>query len=168
MYMRAQTYIYVHTHVDLHIIRVEHGLAFSRFKDCFCVIYNVICIKQLLIATYSFVYISEWVLKIPIIVLMGVSTTLDAPRNILPSNVLQHLCPSKFILGSPAERMDAVVEAVLVKQCSGFSVGHKVAVFLRNYFLNQDGTLTSFIRALKVGSACLLSLLSLSLSCQHG
>ncbi|KAE8077518.1 hypothetical protein FH972_016076 [Carpinus fangiana] len=97
--------------------------------------------------------LSEWVLKIPIIVLMGVSTTLDAPRNILPSNVLQHLCPSKFILGSPAERMDAVVEAVLVKQCSGFSVGHKVAVFLRNYFLNQDGTLTSFIRALKIACA---------------
>lgn len=91
---------------------------------------------------------------------MGVATTLDAPRNLLPSNVLQHLCPSKFTLGSPAERMDAIVEAVLVKECSGFSVSHKVAVFLRNYFVNQDGTLTSFIRALKVGSACLLSSLS--------
>lgn len=97
--------------------------------------------------------LSEWVVKIPIILLMGVSTTLDAPKNILPSNVLQQLCASKFILGSPAERMDAVVEAVLVKQCSGFSVGHKVAVFLRNYFLNQDGTLTSFIRALKIACA---------------
>ncbi|KAG6714539.1 hypothetical protein I3842_05G207000 [Carya illinoinensis] len=97
--------------------------------------------------------LSEWVVKIPIILLMGVATTLDAPRNLLPSNVLQHLCPFKFILGSPAERMDAVVEAVLVKQCSGFSVGHKVAVFLKNYFLNQDGTLTSFIRALKIACA---------------
>ncbi|XP_030936949.1 origin of replication complex subunit 3 isoform X2 [Quercus lobata] len=97
--------------------------------------------------------LSEWVVKIPIILLMGVSTTLDAPRNLLPSNVLQQLCPSKFVLGSPAERMDAVVEAVLVKQCSGFSVGHKVAVFLRNYFLNQDGTLISFIRALKIACA---------------
>ncbi|XP_023873190.2 origin of replication complex subunit 3 isoform X1 [Quercus suber] len=97
--------------------------------------------------------LSEWVVKIPIILLMGVSTTLDAPRNLLPSNVLQRLCPSKFVLGSPAERMDAVVEAVLVKQCSGFSVGHKVAVFLRNYFFNQDGTLISFIRALKIACA---------------
>lgn len=105
---------------------------------------------------------------------MGVSTTLDAPRNLLPSNVLQQLCPSKFILGSPAERMDAVVEAVLVKQCSGFSVGHKVAVFLRNYFLNQDGTLISFIRALKVGSlsiivfifvSFLLRILTISIIC---
>nr|POE84913.1 origin of replication complex subunit 3 [Quercus suber] len=74
--------------------------------------------------------LSEWVVKIPIILLMGVSTTLDAPRNLLPSNVLQQLCPSKFVLGSPAERMDAVVEAVLVKQCSGFSVGHKIACAL--------------------------------------
>ncbi|KAB1205290.1 Origin recognition complex subunit 3 [Morella rubra] len=97
--------------------------------------------------------LSEWVVKIPVIVLMGVATTLDAPRNLLPSNVLQHLCPSKFTLGSPAERMDAVVEAVLVKECSGFSVSHKVAVFLRNYFVNQDGTLTSFIRALKIACA---------------
>lgn len=98
------------------------------------------------------VSISEWVVKIPVILIMGVATTLDAPRNILPSNALQKLCPCKFTLGSPAERMDAVVEAALVRQCSGFSVGHKVAVFLRNYFLNQDGTLTSFVRALKVGS----------------
>uniref|UniRef100_A0A803PXN8 Origin of replication complex subunit 3 n=1 Tax=Cannabis sativa TaxID=3483 RepID=A0A803PXN8_CANSA len=93
--------------------------------------------------------LSEWVVKIPIILIMGI-TTLDAPRIVLPSHVLQQLCPSKFILASPAERMNAVVEATLVRWCSGFSIGHKVAVFLRNYFLNHDGTLTSFIRALKI------------------
>ena len=80
---------------------------------------------------------------------MGV-TTLDAPKIVLPSHVLQQLSPSKFMLGSPAERMDAVIEAALMRWCSGFSISHKVAVFLRNYFINQDGTLTSFIRALKV------------------
>ncbi|KAK6243731.1 hypothetical protein QUC31_010140 [Theobroma cacao] len=94
--------------------------------------------------------LSEWVVKIPVILIMGVATTLDAPRNILPSNALQRLCPFDFTLGIPAERMDAVVEAVLVKPCSGFSIGHKVAVFMRNYFVSQDGTLTSFIRALKI------------------
>ncbi|KAK8713175.1 hypothetical protein V6N13_148398 [Hibiscus sabdariffa] len=94
--------------------------------------------------------LSEWVIKIPVILIMGVATTLDAPRNILPSNALRCLCPFEFTLGTPAERMDAVVEAVLVKPCSGFSIGHKVAVFMRNYFVNQDGTLTSFIRALKI------------------
>ncbi|XVF06829.1 hypothetical protein REPUB_Repub06bG0084800 [Reevesia pubescens] len=94
--------------------------------------------------------LSEWVVKIPVILVMGVATTLDAPRNILPSIALQHLCPFEFTLGTPAERMDAVVEAILVKPCSGFNIGHKVAVFMRNYFVSQDGTLTSFIRALKV------------------
>ncbi|XP_034204061.1 origin of replication complex subunit 3 isoform X4 [Prunus dulcis] len=94
--------------------------------------------------------LSEWIVKIPVILIMGVATTLDAPSNILPSNVLKKLCPCKFTLGSPAERMDAVVEAALVRQCSGFAVGQKVAIFLRNYFLNQDGTLTSFFRALKI------------------
>lgn len=91
-------------------------------------------------------------MKIPVILIMGVATTLDAPRNILSSNVLQKLCPCNFTLGSPAERMDTFVEAALVRQCSGFAIGHKVAVFLRNYFLNHDGTLTSFVRALKVSS----------------
>lgn len=86
------------------------------------------------------------------ILIMGVATTLDAPRNILPSIVLQQLCPCKFILRSPVEKMDAVLEAALMKQCSVFSIGHKVAVFLRKYFLNQDGSLISFIRALKVGN----------------
>ncbi|XP_058206477.1 origin of replication complex subunit 3 isoform X2 [Rhododendron vialii] len=94
--------------------------------------------------------LSEWVVKIPIILIFGVATSVDALRNILPSHALQCLSCHKFILGSPAERMDAIIEAVLVKRCSGFSVGHKVAVFLRNYFLRQDGTLTSFVRALKI------------------
>ncbi|KAF7825026.1 origin of replication complex subunit 3 [Senna tora] len=100
--------------------------------------------------------LSEWVTRLPIILIFGVATTVDAPRNILPSHVLQHLCPCKFVLQSPAERMDSIVEAVLVKNCSIFSIGHKVALFLRNYLLSNDGTLTSFFRALKI--ACMLHL----------
>ncbi|XP_061352844.1 origin of replication complex subunit 3 [Gastrolobium bilobum] len=98
--------------------------------------------------------VSEWVIKVPIILIFGVATSVDTPRNILPSHALERLCPSKFMLGTPAERMDAIVEAVLVKNCTTFNIGHKVALFLRNYFVNQDGTVTSFIRALKV--ACFL------------
>ncbi|KAE8662607.1 Detected protein of confused Function [Hibiscus syriacus] len=94
--------------------------------------------------------LSEWVIKIPVILIMGVATTLDAPRNMLSSNALRCLCPFEFTVGTPSERMDAIVEAVLVKPCSGFNIGHTVAVFMRNYFLSQDGTLTSFIRALKI------------------
>ncbi|KAL2329275.1 hypothetical protein Fmac_022702 [Flemingia macrophylla] len=110
--------------------------------------------------------LSEWVVKVPIIFIFGVATTVDIPRNILPSHVLERLCPSRFMLGTPAERMDAIVEAVLVKHCSTFSIGHKVAVFLRNYFINQDGTVTSIIRALKV--ACLLHFSMEPLSLLHG
>ncbi|XP_042493525.1 origin of replication complex subunit 3 [Macadamia integrifolia] len=97
--------------------------------------------------------LSEWVIKIPVIFIMGVTTTVDAPRNLLPSNALQKLCPCKFTLGSPAERMDAIVDAILLKSCFGFTVGYKVANFLRNYFLKQDGTVTSFVRALKIACA---------------
>lgn len=94
---------------------------------------------------------SEWVIKIPVILILGVATTLDAPKNILSSKAVQHLSPSKFFLGSPADRLDAIIEAVLVKPCSGFLLGHKVAAFIRSCFLKHDGTLTSLVRAIKVG-----------------
>ncbi|XP_054789583.1 origin of replication complex subunit 3-like [Prosopis cineraria] len=96
----------------------------------------------------------EWVNRVPIILIFGVTTTVDSLRSILPSHVLHHLCPCKFMLGSPAERMDSIIETVLVKHCTIFSIGYKVALFLRNNFLNRDGTLTSFIRALKI--SCML------------
>ncbi|KAL6005844.1 Origin recognition complex subunit 3 [Asimina triloba] len=96
------------------------------------------------------VLLSEWVVQIPIILIAGVSTTTNASTKLLPSNALQCLNPCKFTLGLPTERMDAIIEHVLVKQYSGFGVGHEIAVFLRKYFLKHDGTVASFIRALKV------------------
>lgn len=122
--------------------RLSFSLHYSSY-----ILYTSACICSFLILV---IISSEWVVKIPIILIMGVATTTDAPRNTLSSNALQYLSPTKFILRSPAERLDAIIEAVLVKQCSGFYLGHKVALFLRNCFLRQDGTLTSFIRALKV------------------
>lgn len=101
--------------------------------------------------------LSEWAVKIPVILILGVATTLDALRNILPASSLQRLSPYKFTLGTPAERMDAVVETVLVKHSCGFRISRKVALFMRNYFVSQDGTLTSFIRALKLACAQHLS-----------
>ncbi|XP_024969052.1 origin of replication complex subunit 3 [Cynara cardunculus var. scolymus] len=94
--------------------------------------------------------LSEWVIKIPVLLILGVATTLDAPKSILSSKAVQHLSPFKFFLGSPADRLDAIIEAVLVKPCSGFLLGHKVAAFIRNCFLRQDGTLTSLVRAVKM------------------
>ncbi|WOL14309.1 origin of replication complex subunit 3 [Canna indica] len=93
--------------------------------------------------------LSEWAIKLPIIFIIGVATT-DTARRLLPSDALQHLQPCKFTLGSPFERMNALVEAVLVKQWHVFNIGHRVAVFLRNYFFVHDGTVTSFVRALKL------------------
>lgn len=93
---------------------------------------------------------SEWIVKLPILLILGVATTIDAPRYVLSSNALQCVSPHKFVLRSPSERLDSIVDAVLVKQFCGFNVGHKVATFLRNCFLRQDGTLSSIVRALKV------------------
>ena len=94
---------------------------------------------------------------------MGVSTAHDAPRKILSANALQRLCATRFTLSSPAERMDAVLEAVFLKPCSGFTVSHKVALCMRSYFLCQDGTLTSFVKTLKVPSSILYVIVGFNL-----
>ncbi|GMH19688.1 hypothetical protein Nepgr_021529 [Nepenthes gracilis] len=94
--------------------------------------------------------LSEWAVKIPIILIIGVTTTLDALLKVLNLDAHQRLHPFKFILKSPAERMDVIVKSVLLNPCSWFTLDHKVALFLRKYFLNLDGSFTSFIRGLKV------------------
>ncbi|CDY49642.1 BnaC09g41200D [Brassica napus] len=111
--------------------------------------------------------LSEWAVKVPIFLIMGVSTAHDAPRKILSANALQRLCASRFTLSSPAERMDAVLEAVFLKPCSGFTVSHKVALFMRSYFLCQDGTLTSFVKTLKIACLQHFSLEPLSIMLEH-
>ncbi|KAK6140217.1 hypothetical protein DH2020_026015 [Rehmannia glutinosa] len=96
------------------------------------------------------IMLREWVIKVPIILILGVATTVDALKNILSSNTYLDLSVCEFNLGTPAERMDAVLEAVLLKNCETFSVGKRVSTFLRNYFIRHDGTLTLFVRALKI------------------
>ncbi|PKU71579.1 hypothetical protein MA16_Dca004421 [Dendrobium catenatum] len=97
--------------------------------------------------------LSEWVMKIPIIFILGVTTSFDALRKLLPSSVMHNLQLCKFTLESPIRRMDSLIENILVRSSSGFFIGHKVALFLRNYFLRHDGTITSFLKALKL--ACI-------------
>ncbi|KAK6146996.1 hypothetical protein DH2020_017908 [Rehmannia glutinosa] len=96
------------------------------------------------------IMLREWVIKVPIILILGVATTVDALKNILSSNTYLDLSVCEFNLGTPAERMDAVIEAVLLKNCETFSIGKHVSTFLRNYFIRHDGTLTLFVRALKI------------------
>ncbi|KAK9741201.1 hypothetical protein RND81_03G088500 [Saponaria officinalis] len=111
--------------------------------------------------------LSEWAVKIPVILVMGIATTLDTLRNMLSSNALLQLCTTKFLLGSPSERMNAIVEAVFLRPSSWFRVSYKVAVFLRDYFLKHDGTLTSFIRALKIACVQHFSTEPLSFLMKH-
>ncbi|XP_047977696.1 origin of replication complex subunit 3 [Salvia hispanica] len=95
----------------------------------------------------------EWVIKVPIILVLGVATSVDALRNILCSSACLYLSVCEFNLGTPAERMDAVIEAVLLRSCQSFSIGKHVSAFLRNYFLRHDGTLTLFVKALRIATA---------------
>lgn len=112
--------------------------------------------------------LSEWVIKIPIFFVMGIATTLDAPKKLLFSEALQRLEPCKLALGSPLDRMNALAEAILVKPCAGFCIGHEVAMFLRNYFFRHDGTITfllvlSSLHAVSTSPWNLLSFLCLGM-----
>nr|CQR79608.1 ORC3b protein [Paspalum simplex]CQR79609.1 ORC3b protein [Paspalum simplex] len=109
--------------------------------------------------------LSEWVIKIPILFVMGISTTLDAPKKLLSSEALQRLEPCKLTLGYPSDRLNALVEAILVKPCAGFCISHEVVMFLRNYFFRHDGTITSFISALKLACIKHFSMEPLSFLC---
>ncbi|XP_020580455.1 origin of replication complex subunit 3 isoform X2 [Phalaenopsis equestris] len=109
--------------------------------------------------------LSEWVMKIPFIFILGVTTTSDALRNLLPSSVMHNLQFCKFTLEFPVRRMDSLIESVLVKSCSGFFIGHKVACFLRNHFHTHDGTMTSFLKALKLACIKHFSAVPLSFLC---
>ncbi|XP_073016153.1 origin of replication complex subunit 3 isoform X2 [Primulina eburnea] len=99
------------------------------------------------------ILLSEWAIKIPTILIVGVATTVDLLRNTLSSNACSRISSCEFTLGTPAERMDAIIEAVLLKHSGSFSVGKQVISFLRSYFLHHDGTLTFFVRALKISMA---------------
>lgn len=94
--------------------------------------------------------------KIPIILILGVATTADALRNVLCSSACLYLSVREFHLGTPAERMDTVIEALLLKSCQSFNIGKYASTFLRNYFVKHDGTLTLFIKALRVSNMPIL------------
>ncbi|KAF3795953.1 Origin of replication complex subunit 3 [Nymphaea thermarum] len=110
--------------------------------------------------------LSEYVGKLPLILLMGVATTDDAPSKLLPATALQHLQPCKFAMGSPIQRMDAVIKFLLENPFCGFGVGYEVILFLKNYFFKHDATVASFLRALKIACAKHFCLEPLSFLCK--
>ncbi|XP_057863535.1 origin of replication complex subunit 3 isoform X1 [Cryptomeria japonica] len=99
------------------------------------------------------IMLSEWVVQIPVVLVMGMATTVDALRKLLPSSAIQHLNPQRFNLKYPLERLEAFIIAILIESFCGFDIGFKVARFLYTNFLRQDGTATFFLRALKM--ACM-------------
>ncbi|PHU02710.1 hypothetical protein BC332_27961 [Capsicum chinense] len=68
------------------------------------------------------VHYSEWYVKIPIILITGVANSTDAPTNMITSRALQYLSTSMLFLKSPAERMDAIIEAILMALVQQFSI----------------------------------------------
>ncbi|KAF3640725.1 putative protein SPA1-RELATED 3-like isoform X1 [Capsicum annuum] len=64
----------------------------------------------------------EWSVKIPIILITGAATSTDAPTNVITYRALQYLSTSMLFLKSPAERMDAIIEAILMALVQQFSI----------------------------------------------
>eukprot|EP00249_Psilotum_nudum_P019366 c27218_g1_i1 orf=154-2214(+) len=97
--------------------------------------------------------LSEWITELPLVLIMGMATTTDALRNLLPASGLRLLHVKKFTLQCPYDYLKNIIRAVLLEPLNGFYFGFEVMKFFLSRFRSHDTTITSFLRALKM--ACM-------------
>lgn len=81
---------------------------------------------------------------------MGMATSVDAMRRLLPASAARHLHVQAFTLPSPNEYLEGVIKATLLNPSILFGICCNTLKFLIGYYEKYDSTVTSFLRALKV------------------
>ncbi|KAH9322169.1 hypothetical protein KI387_016808, partial [Taxus chinensis] len=147
-----QTVMIIPDTADMDILASWHHEPTNRKHPVAIIIEDVERCNSSILAEFI-IMLSEWVVQIPLVLVMGMATTVDALRKLLPSRAIHHLHPQRFNLKYPLERLEAFIIAVMIESFCGFDIGFEVAKFLYTNFLRQDGTATSFLRALKI--ACM-------------
>ncbi|MCO5561173.1 hypothetical protein L7F22_014794 [Adiantum nelumboides] len=99
------------------------------------------------------VILSEWIAEIPLVLIMGMATSGEAIRKLLPGSAARHLHVHNFMFPSPDEYLEGIIEGVLLKGTPLFTVGCDALSFLFTQYQKYDSTVISFLRALKV--ACM-------------
>ena len=93
---------------------------------------------------------SEWLSQLPIVLVLGMATSVDAMRKLLPASAARHLHVQAFTLPSPNKYLEGVLKATLLNPSVFFNICCHTLKFLIGYYEKYDSTVTSFLRALKV------------------
>ncbi|BFI31064.1 origin recognition complex subunit 3 [Marchantia polymorpha subsp. ruderalis] len=100
-----------------------------------------------------FVLLSEWIRDLPIVLILGMATSDDAIRKLLPASALARLHLWRFSLKAPQKLLETITRAVLIESFCAFDLSPEVILFLYGYFESHDLTVTSIIRSLKITCA---------------
>lgn len=93
---------------------------------------------------------SNYLEKLPIIFIFGVSTTVMAIHNMIPQSASSCLAIETFFSMPVTEYLSQVFEKVLLEPSISFKLGHNVFQFIVDVVLFHDFSLTNLLQMLKI------------------
>lgn len=93
---------------------------------------------------------SNYLEKLPIVLIFGVSTTVMAIHNMIPQNASSCLDIETFFSKPVTEYLSQVFEKVLLEPSISFKLGHHVFQFIVDVVLFHDFSLTNLLQMLKM------------------
>lgn len=115
-----------------------------------------------MVLTDFIVILSEWIVALPLVLILGMATSREAMQKLLPASAARRLHVHTFTLPSPNEYLEGIIKGVLLNPTLSFDIGCDALRFLLSHYQKYDSTVTSFLRALKM--ACMEHFLSQPLS----
>ncbi|CAM6101126.1 unnamed protein product [Calypogeia fissa] len=137
---------------DMEILRAWHREPNNHGIPVVFVIENAESCESKVLAELILL-LSDWIGEIPMVLIMGMATTDEAIRRLLPSNAVVRLRLWRFSLKSPHELLEVVMRAVMIDSFCALELSHEVVAFLYSFFRCHDLTVTAISRAFKV--ACM-------------
>ncbi|XP_077487666.1 origin recognition complex subunit 3 [Amblyomma americanum] len=93
---------------------------------------------------------SNYLEKLPIVFIFGVSTTVMAIHNMIPQSASSCLAIETFFSMPVTEYLSQVFEKVLLEPSISFKLGHNVFQFIVDVVLFHDFSLTNLLQMLKI------------------
>ncbi|KAJ7530978.1 hypothetical protein O6H91_14G027100 [Diphasiastrum complanatum] len=137
---------------DMEILAAWHVENPNQTSPMVIIIEDAECCNSMVLAELIIV-LSEWVTRLPLVLIMGMSTTCASLKKLLPSRALGCLHLQQFSLKSPTELLEAIFKAVLMESSGIFSLGHDVVEFLFKFFFTHDNSVSSLLKSMKI--ACM-------------
>lgn len=93
---------------------------------------------------------SDHLVDVPMVLVMGVATTVTAIHRLLPHAVSSHLSIERFQAPPAFEHLTQVLDQVIMTDDIPFKLGPKVFNLLLDIFLYHDFSVVSFVRGLQL------------------